>query len=366
MRLSRREYLKTIAALGAITAIEMYTSDIKRALGLAVKGKVRVIWIQGASCTGCTISLLQTDNPDLVEAITEFRLAVDFHPNLMIPAGHEAVAELEATVNGEKPLDVLIVEGAVPEGSYCLVGERNGKAVTFETWVKELGVKAKNIVAVGTCAAFGGIPAARPNPTNCRSVQDVLPKKKVVNIPGCPEHPDWLLLTLTPILLGHADWIELDKDNRPKMFFHDYIHDLCQRRQYFENMRFAETFGVDKCLWKLGCRAPITKADCSLRLWNNGTNFCILANAPCIGCTEKGFPDEPFSPFYKAIGIEKFPPSPPWAKKPGKTGQVRRTQLIDTLIKLGIGVAGVGVVSYGIAKRLSERGKIEMEEEGES
>ncbi len=363
MKFSRREYLKTIAVMGTLAAVKIYTADIKRALALAASGEVRVLWIQGAGCTGCTISLLQTNDPDLVEAITNFRLAIDFHPTIMIPAGEEALTELEGTVQGKKPLDVLIVEGAVPEGNFCMVGERNGEPVPFEKWVRELGEKAKYVVAVGTCATFGGIPSGQPNPTKCRGVQEVLPGKTVINIPGCPPHPDWMLLTLTPVLLGHANWIELDEDNRPKMFFHDYIHDLCQRRQFFENMRIAETFGEDECLWMLGCRGPITKSDCSLRLWNKGTSFCILSNGPCIGCTEKGFPDPPFSPFYQPVGFEELERKKLKGKvevKP-KVEQYRRSELLDTLIKLGVAVGAIGVIGYGASRALRKK---EEKEEG--
>ncbi|MFQ5822054.1 MAG: hydrogenase small subunit [Candidatus Heimdallarchaeota archaeon] len=263
--------------------------------------KVNVVWLQGSGCTGCTISLLQTEDPDLVNAIEWFKLALIFHPTVMIPAGKEALKPLYEIKNDERVLNVLIVEGAVPEGHYCELGEDGGKPVFFEEWVKVLGEKASYVVAIGTCAAFGGIPSAKPNPTNCRSVKDVLQDKPVINIPGCPPHPDWIWLTLGSLLLGNEKWIELDDLGRPKIFFADYIHDICPRRQHFENLFLSDTHAEEKCLYKLGCKAALTKADCPIRLWNNGINFCISANAPCIGCTEPGFPDEPFAPFYERL-----------------------------------------------------------------
>jgi len=262
--------------------------------------KTNIIWLQGAGCTGCTISLLQTKDPDLVKAIEWFKLSLDFHPTIMVPAGEEALKPLYDVKKGGA-LSILIIEGAVPERHYCTLGEEGGEPIPFEEWVKILGDKAKYVVAVGTCAAFGGIPSGKPNPTKCKPVKDVLQHKPVINIPGCPPHPDWIWLTLGSLLLGHEDWVELDELGRPKMFFSDYIHDICPRRQHFENLILSDTHAEEKCLYKLGCRGALTKADCPIRLWNNGVNFCISANAPCIGCCEPGFPDEPFAPFYEKI-----------------------------------------------------------------
>lgn len=375
MGLSRRDFIKTVTTLGAAAAVQIYKPAIVKALESAASGEVHVAWIQGASDTGCTISLLQTADPDLVEAVTWFRLSIDFHPTIMIPAGEEAMQQLEAFYKGEKGLDVLIVEGAVPEGYYCTVGEENGKPVPFEEWVRRLGAKAKYVVAVGTCATWGGIPAGAPNPTKCRGVKAVLPEKTVVNIPGCPAHPDWILLTLAPILLGHGDWIveQLDEKGRPRMFFFNYIHSLCPRRQHFENLMLAKKPGEEGCLWLLGCKGPITKSDCSYRKWNGGTNFCILANAPCIGCVEEGFPDEPFAPFYERIEnlaalITASAPAPPQAislkdvvsaVQMRATGQAIASSILD---KLALATIAGGAAAYLIKDRLKLRRKNQEEE----
>ena len=340
--------------LGTTVAAALYKPEIIEALGAAATGEKHVVWLQGAGCTGCTMSLLQTDDPDLAEAIEWFRLSIDFHPTIMVPAGNNALESLKGIKEGSVPLDVLIVEGAIPKGGYCLVGEEEGKPINFEEWVKSLGSRATYIIAVGTCAAFGGIPSARPNPTGCRSVKDVLPEKTVVNIPGCPPHPDWMLLTLGVVLLGHENWIELDELGRPKVFYYDYIHNNCQRRQFFENLTFAEKPSEDGCLYFLGCRGPITKSDCPNRLWNKGTSYCIISNAPCIGCTEKGFPDEPFAPFYEKI---ENPDCPPPVKPPAtvdydalrkESSQSSSNLLSGGLLRdatLAIAVAGIGATA---------------------
>lgn len=299
-KLNRRNFLKAISALGATAAINLYTPEILRAFAQAEKGEVHVVWLQGAGCTGCTISLLQGVSPDLTDAITKFRLAIDFHPTIMIPAGDSAIKVLEDIKSGAKPLDVFIVEGAVSKGDYCHVGEIGGKPVPLEDWVLELGKRATYVLAFGTCAAYGGIPAGNPNPTQCRSVSEVLPGRTVINVPGCPPNPDWMLLTISAALMKYP--IPLDEESRPKFFFNDYIHDRCPRRGYYDNLQFARELSEDLCLYELGCRGPLNKSDCPSRMWNSGLNWCVGANAPCIGCTSKGFPDPLFSPFYEPVG----------------------------------------------------------------
>jgi hydrogenase small subunit len=165
-----------------------------------------------------------------------------------------------------------------------------------KTWVEQLGEKAKYIVAVGTCAAYGGISAAMPNPTQAKSVSQVLPGKTVVNIPGCPAHPDWVLLTLATVLGGTVP--QLDAQGRPVAFFGPSVHEDCPRRIAYDNNVFAQNPSEPGCLLKLGCRGTKTNADCAKRKWNGGTNYCIDSGAPCQGCTEPGFPDA-FSPLYQ-------------------------------------------------------------------
>ena len=313
MTMKRRDFLKLAGSMGAGTIYALYGGELGRLFGQVVDGKVHVVWLQGASDSGCTISLLQGVSPDLVDAITNFRLAVDFHPTLMVPAGDEAVTPLTAALNGSVPLDVLIVEGAVPAGSFCTVGELGGVPVPVETWIKNLGAKAKWVVAVGTCAAFGGIPAAAPNPTNSRPVSALVAGKRVINIPGCPAHPDWILLTLATIIGGVTP--ALDGLGRPVRFFREEIHEHCPLEERYDD-RYAQSLAQPGCLRHLGCRGPMTRGDCPTRYWNNKTSFCITgpwsgatqlyeAGAPCIGCTEPGFPDPPFSPFYEPAGGDR-------------------------------------------------------------
>jgi hydrogenase small subunit len=298
MSVNRRDFLKMAGVMGSTTVFEICAGELQSVFAQAAASK-HVIWLQAAGDSGCTISFLQSASPDLVDVIANFRLSVDFQPTIMIPSGETALAALEKAGAGTVPLDILIVEGAVPSGGFCTVGEAAGR----------LGAKAKSVVAVGTCASFGGISAARPNPTGCRPVSAVLPGKRVVNIPGCPAHPDWVILTLANILNGRPP--SLDSRGRPTAFFSEDVHEECPLEESYEENR-AGTFAKPGCLFNLGCKGKITKADCPTRLWNNKTSFCIAgprrygfelyrAGAPCIGCTEPGFPDPPFAPFYKAL-----------------------------------------------------------------
>jgi hydrogenase small subunit len=182
-------------------------------------------------------------------------------------------------------------------GRYNEIFMRNDKMVTGMEAVMEIAAKAKYIISVGDCAAFGGPSAAFPNPGGAKGVWEVV-KRQVINIPGCPAHPDWMSGTFTHLLLYGVP--ELDSYNRPLLFFSKTIHDLCERRQQFEDGIFADFPGGPGCLYKVGCKGPVTHADCPLRQWNHGVNWPVKAGAPCIGCASPHFPDG-MMPFYNHL-----------------------------------------------------------------
>lgn len=255
-----------------------------------------VLWLAAANCTGCTVSLanrIAADQPVDVGDLLINTIDLAYHPNLMGAAGELAVDTLNEASRGDY---VLVVEGGIPTafgGHTCTLWNENGQDVTALDAVTQLAPSAQAILAVGTCASFGGIPGGSPNPTGIRTVKQVT-GYNTVNIPGCPTHPDWIIYTIATLLAGAP--LPLDADSRPTALFSTRytVHDKCPRRETEE----AETFGVDgRCLEELGCKGPKTRADCPTRLWNGQTNWCIGANAICLGCTQKGFPDT-FSPFY--------------------------------------------------------------------
>jgi len=235
-----------------------------------------------------------------------------FHATIMAGAGEPVIEVLEETAKEKKGGYILVVEGAIPTARgavYGAIGERDGKPVTMEERVVEMARDALAVLAVGTCASFGGIPAAAPNPTGCKAVSKVLEdngvSRPLVNIPGCPPHPDWFVGTVASIILnGLPKAEELDDNLRPLAFYGKLIHENCPRRAYFDEGKFAKKPGDEGCLYELGCKGPITYADCPLRRWNNGTNWVIGAGAPCNGCTQPEFPDGT-SPFYeKLVDVE--------------------------------------------------------------
>jgi hydrogenase small subunit len=276
-----------------------------------------VVYLQTAACSGCAVSLLNTASPTiknvLIDQLTPgVHINLRFHPVVMAAAGELAVQVMEDTAKQKKDGYVLVVDGAVSmarDAVYGAVGERNGKPVTMLQRVIELSRDALAVIALGTCAAFGGIPAARPNPTDCQPVSQALAahniKKPLINIPGCPPHPDWFVGTVAGVILkGLPTADDLDDLLRPKAYYGKLIHENCPRRAYFDEGKFAKKFGDEGCLYELGCKGPITYADCPLRKWNNGTNWVIGAGAPCNGCTQPEFPDQT-APFYeKLIDVE--------------------------------------------------------------
>ncbi|WP_455276922.1 hydrogenase small subunit [[Eubacterium] cellulosolvens] len=339
MKITRRDFIKLSAVMTTGAVIEYYTSDIRKIFKAAAQQDVNVIWLQGSQDSGCTISMLQGANPDLVDVIWDFKLSLNYQPSIMPAEGEEALNRLKDARDGNTPLDVLIVEGGVPEGYFCTVGEIDGDPVPFEDWVIRLGARASYIVALGSCAAFGGIPSGDPNPTNVRPVSEIITEKPVINLPGCPPHPDWVILTLANVLQGISP--ELDENNRPKVFYGKTVHEACSRLGYYEMGQFAESFEDPECLFRLGCKGPISHGECPSRLWNNGTNMCTLGGVPCRACVEPAFPDPPLSPFYSWEIIEPTTPGLP----------------VDPMIVAGAATAAVaaGAGAYALQKRSKKK-----------
>jgi len=269
--------------------------------------EIPLVWLPAAACTGCSVSLLNSDSPTIKNVLVDpvvpgVHINLRFHPTIMAGAGEQALKALEETRVLYKGGYVLAVDGAIPTGpteSYCVMGERNGVPVTIASRFVELAWDAMAILAVGTCASFGGIPAGGTNPSNCVTVQKMMEvkgiKKPLINIPGCPPHPDWIVGTVASIVLnGLPGPNDLDDNLRPKAFFGKLIHENCPRRAYFDEGKFAKKFGEEGCLYELGCKGPITHADCPTRRWNGGTNWVIGAGSPCLGCTQPEFMSLPY------------------------------------------------------------------------
>lgn len=254
--------------------------------------KINAIWLEVTGCSGNIISLLNSENPGLYDILTDM-VNLTYNNTLMASEGQYAFDKFMETLDSEF---VLLIDGAVStkdNGIYNIVANYNGQNVTALQAVQLAGGKAKYVLAVGTCASYGGISAAKPNPSECKSVQEVL-NRQVIKLPGCPCHPDWVVGTLAHLISYGMP--ELDDQGRPLIFYGVTIHDTCTRRGFFDKGIFAKKFGDEGCMFNLGCRGPVTKTDCPRRKWNGYVNWPIGDNTNCIGCAQEHFPDgtEPF------------------------------------------------------------------------
>ena len=302
MALTRRDFLRICGGgIAGISLSQMFIPEVVEALKKAANGKPPVLWIQGASCSGCSVSLLNTTHPTIAEVLLKI-IDLRFHPTIMAASGEMAIDALEKTASKNRGKYVLVVEGAIPtkeDGRYCMVGEKKGKEFSMLDWTTDLGKDAMAVLAFGSCAAFGGIQAAKPNPTGAVGVKKLFDMKgiktPVINVPGCPSHPDWMVGTLAHILLYGIP--ELDELSRPKVFFGKLLHDHCPYRAFFDKKKFCNDFNdKEGCRWLLGCKGPAAFCDAWRRHWNGGVNWCVQ-NATCIACVEPNFWDN-YSPFY--------------------------------------------------------------------
>jgi hydrogenase small subunit len=375
MALTRRELLER--GFGTVSVL---TFSLVRFPGLDGRAgaeepervaEVPVIWMATGACSGCSVALINTASPTIQEVLLDpvlpgLHVSLGFHSTVMAASGELAMEALESVAREHRGAYVLVVDGVTPvgeDGLFCVIGERNGQPVTAYEHVKKLGGDALAVLAVGACAAFGGIPAAAPNPTQGLSIRQLFEREGIdvpyVNVPGCPPHPDWIIGTIATLLLAGVEGLALDEHHRPAPFFSELIHDRCQYRGNFERGEFAERFGEHGCLLKLGCKGPITRADCPVRKFNNGTSWCCEAGHPCIGCCHPDFPFETsmFTPVEPSQLT--FPAAYSRAEEPTAKGVDTGTYITLGLIGVSAFAAGVGVATA--AKRLNAEEREEEE-----
>lgn len=295
--LTRRQFIRlAMTTTAALQLSDMLIPHLAEAF--TGKKKPPVIWLEMMTCTGDYLSTANTLHPNMRQLLFD-TIDLYYSNTTMAAEGEMAIRALLETAEREKGEFILIAEGTVPlknNGQYGAIGYHpDGRLFTDIEAIRFLAPKAKYIMAVGTCASFGGPYAARPNPSGSVAVHKVV-DQQVVNVPGCPVHPDWAIGTLTHLLLYGVP--NLDAFNRPTVFFGKRIHDWCPRRQHFDNGIFAEQPGEEKCTYKIGCKGPVTFVDCPTRQWIGDHNsWPVEANSPCIGCVNPDFPDG-MSPFY--------------------------------------------------------------------
>jgi hydrogenase small subunit len=328
---SRRDFVRICTMAAA--AVGLSTSAAAQVAEAVTKGlKPSIIWLHFQECTGCTESLLRTSAPGLSEVILDL-VSLDYHETLFAAAGHQAEAALHSTIEQNRGKYICVVEGAIPtkdDGIYCMIGGRTAIEI-----LNEVGRDAGAIIAIGSCASWGGIPSADPNPTGAVGAPQILKGKSVVTLPGCPANPyNFLGVALQYATFGTLP--ALDELGRPTFAYGRTIHEHCPRRAHFDAGRFAEQFGDEGhrngyCLYKLGCKGPQTHANCSV------SHFCEVVDAwpigigsPCFGCTEQtiGFR----MPAFQTVAIQR--PTPPDTYPPIKAEQ-------GTVSPIATGIAGV-------------------------
>lgn len=255
-----------------------------------MNSKLPVIWFESGDSGDQVISFLSTANPSFQDVL-EQELMILFNPTIMAAQGHDALRILEESIERYDHAFTLLIDGAIPlasEGLYFRFPTLFKRESTAAEWIKRLAGHAQYIIAVGTCASYGGVTAAAPNLTGSVPLSELI-SRPIIRVPGCPVNPDWLIGTLAHLRLYGLP--ELDEEGRPTAFYQDTIHTHCQRRSYFDKKNYASYLGKKECMFSQGCVGPKTKADCPYRLWINHVSYPIKVNTPCIGCTNRDFPD---------------------------------------------------------------------------
>ena len=313
---SRRSFMKLCGAIAAAAGLsQLAVPRVAHAVEESVIGATEgdlypVIWMEGASCTGCTESFAQIETPDAATVVLDM-ISLNYSETLSAAAGHSMEEAKAQTI--EAGNYILVYEGAVQKGwngnALRVAGEVGSEALV------EAAEHANAVVAVGSCAVNGGWLAAHPNPSNALGVQQYLEEvgveTTVINVPGCPVNPEWVMAVLVDVvLMKDPGLLELNAYNMPAGIFDQTVHDNCERRGHFENGEFVYEFGSEEeakgyCLYPLGCRGPQTRSNCGVTMWNDRRSWCVQAGSPCIGCCEAN-PNNPGqnwvevnTPFYK-------------------------------------------------------------------
>jgi hydrogenase small subunit len=338
---SRREFLEfcsqLMVAAPFLLPLTAQASPRGVARRIARAPRVPVIWLQFQDCTGCTETLLRASRPDLATLLFDV-VDLTYHETLMAAAGHQAEAQLEQALTRHQGRYILVVEGSIPRGA-------NGAYMTIAgtpalELLPRVASGAAAVIAIGSCASFGGVPATGANPTDAVGVDALVHPRALVNIPGCPPNPYTLIATI--LQYAHDGSLpERDSERRPRFAFDRTIHDHCPRRPHFDAGRFVRQFGDSGhrhgwCLYRLGCKGPETHAGCSTRHFNDVVDaWPIGIGAPCVGCTEKHLAFR--VPMFERIPIHRATPPDSYAPVRAPVGPV--SAMAAGLVGLSIGGA---------------------------
>lgn len=334
---SRRDFLRFCSYAAAVAGIQ--SAGLSKVVhALETKPRPPVVWLHFQECTCCSESFIRSSHPVVADVILDL-ISLDYSQTLQAAAGAQAEQCLQDTMKKFPGQYILLVEGAVPladDGIYCTIAGRSAKAI-----LEEAAAGAAAVIAWGSCASNGCIQAASPNPTGATPIHKIL-DKPVINVPGCPPIADVMTGVVAHILvMGHPP--ELDSLGRPKEFYSRRVHDTCYRRPYYDAGLFVEAWDDEKarkgfCLYKMGCRGPVTYNACSVTRWNGNLSYPIQSGHGCIGCSEANFWDN--GPFYRHL-----------AAFPG-FGIETTADTIGTVVGVG---AAVGVAAHAISTNIRKR-----------
>ena len=334
--ITRRDFLKYCTLISGVLAMpQPIANQISKAL--SQKKRMPVVWLEMQDCAGCSESFLRASKPSVTEIILE-KLSIDYHEVLMAASGSLA-EEAKAKTLAEGGY-LLVVEGSIPlkdNGMYCCIGGRSAKDL-----LEEAVKNAAAVIAVGSCATFGGIPKAEPNPTQAVGVDQLVTSKPVVNLSGCPVNVVNLTATVV-YYLTFGKLPALDAKKRPLFAYGARIHDNCERRGHFDAGEFVKSWGDEGhqkgwCLYHMGCKGPETFQNCPTVRWNDGTSWPIGSGHGCIGCAEPDFWDKSI---YSPATLDEFaPPSVyPSTTTPIKTIKPQDAAATGAAVGVILGVA---------------------------
>jgi hydrogenase small subunit len=335
---SRRDFLQFCSWLAAAAGIE--ASGVASVVhALETKARLPVVWFHFQECTCCSESFIRSSHPIVGDIVLD-KISLDYTETLQAAAGHQAEAALHATMEKYKGEYLMLVEGSVPTGNdgvYCCIGGRTALDI-----VREAADGAKALVCWGSCASNGCIQAAKPNPTGATPISRIISGKPIINVPGCPPIAEVMAGTIVH-LLAFDRVPQLDGLGRPKAFYSRRVHDTCYRRPNYDAGLFVEAFDDENarrgyCLYKVGCRGPVTYNACGVMRWNGGVSFPIQSGHGCIGCSEASFWDN--GPFYQHL--------------PSFPGFGIETTA-DTVGAVAAGVTAVGIAAHAVSTNIRKR-----------
>ncbi len=335
---SRRDFMKFATFMSGYLGYKVSAiGQIEQAL--KTTPRLPIIWEHFQECTCCSESFIRSDHPIVSDIILD-KVSLDYSLTLMAASGHQAEAAKKDTMEKYKGEYILAVEGSVPlgeDGIYCCIAGKTAKAQ-----LQEAAAGAKAIIAWGSCASNGCVQSAKPNPTEATPIHKIITDKPIIRVPGCPPIGEVMAGVIVHVI-AFGKLPELDRQGRPKAFYNKRVHDSCYRRPYFDAGLFVEEFDDENakkgyCLYKVGCKGPVTYNSCGSIKWNNGVSYPIQSGHGCFGCSENDFWDN--GPIYERLtnvpgfGIESN---------------------ADKIGMVAAGATAAGAVAHGVIANISKR-----------